>query len=1158
MAFLRIKSGNGAATTLLLREGTLRIGRSEGNDYQIADPSVSGRHCEVALDGNGNLLVRDLGSTNGTFVEGQRITEALMKPGQALRLGNVELAFENTKSANDAGVARVEPAEAILDQRDPVEDLGAMYLVSTPDGEYRAPADAAGHANLSASFARGVILQQRYVLERELGRGAMGQVFLARDIRLDRPVAIKVILATRGGQANADSSEAQELRRAFEEEAQVGANLNHPAIATVFDYGFHQGNPFTVFEYIEGETLQQFLHRRKRIPLDEVRLIVAPLAKGLDYAHSHHIVHRDLKPANIRTTPQGDFKILDLGLAKRLLQADERAGFAGTPAYASPEQASELPVDGRTDQYALALIVYEMITGQRPFQAEIPEEMLRLHREAAVPDPRSLAQDLPDATSAALLRALHKDPDQRFASCEALAVALGCQFLSAAAPAAPILLEAGVRTKRDFWREAGIGQRRHLALLSGCIWCDQGWEIRSWPIREIVGLKQFGKDLQFGLAKSGGGKQRFRFSSAEQCKDWCEGVAAQQRTVASQPYNDLFLQKPSPVVLLRQRPNMRLQLLGAVEAEGKRRRTREASLRIRGALLGADAVIGLEEERLPGIGKTVRRIAGTAVRAVDPAGRSELKGHWLNDRIARLTTFMFWLLGVSLVLKVLMLSLGRLDTIGVSEWLPGGQLLLTLPLGTMAVGLAVTYIWPLLLTVGLRGLRWPQLMPAAAITFPVQQALPVASIATIVIAASMAGDWARAGRNLLLLVAAVETWSLMFLGLLLGRRIWRTYREIRQTQGSVDEPPPRSRAWVGHLAVVVSLVMAVGWAVTAVRYGVRLGKAGGNDVSSLMMGRYTPQTNDLPDIGASWTLSSGWHEEAGSAQPGLQHGFRFTNNLVLAMVMVQDSHSLPPALRGNDQTVLQLARDREFRGLVRPKQLGDARPVQTSEMSWSELEFSAAPPAEPNVEQHYLLRAHGDSNCQATVVVLCRKELWGGFKDAIKSAADGFHQGILPSGRPLKAPGTTARFKTYKGTKRPYLWRLAGTWQLGKDPQMDLWLARADGLEVTVLLEDLSQALERTPLSVSQAAAMVLASLNTKRPGFQLLGREDVEVGGRRGQMLHSRYTVGKLAVTELRVLVLDSGWLYHVLALSTKPAPDPLQLEQLLAGFEFPRDSAR
>jgi hypothetical protein len=123
---------------------------------------------------------------------------------------------------------------------------------------------------------------------------------------------------------------------------------------------------------------------------------------------------------------------------------------------------------------------------------------------------------------------------------------------------------------------------------------------------------------------------------------------------------------------------------------------------------------------------------------------------------------------------------------------------------------------------------------------------------------------------------------------------------------------------------------------------------------------------------------------------------------------------------------------------------------------------------------------------------------------------------------------------------------------------MDLWLARADGLEVTVLLEDLSQALERTPLSVSQAAAMVLASLNTKRPGFQLLGREDVEVGGRRGQMLHSRYTVGKLAVTELRVLVLDSGWLYHVLALSTKPAPDPLQLEQLLAGFEFPRDSAR
>ena len=1157
MALLRIKNGVEAGRSLTLRKGTLRVGRLESNDLQISEPSVSSTHCEVALDDAANLLVRDLISSNGTFIEGRRITEDSLKPWQTLRLGCVDLVFENDRPETLPTPAQPDSAETVSAQPIPAQDLNALYLVSTPGGGYRTPADVGGHASLSATFARGTILQQRYVLERELGCGAMGQVFLARDIRLERPVAIKVILASQDAQVKENSPWAKEMRRAFEEEAQVGANLNHPAIATVYDYGFYQGNPFTVFEYIEGETLQAALRRRKRIPPDEVRLIVGPLAQALNHTHAHHVVHRDLKPANIRATPQGYFKILDLGLAKRLLEADEQAGFAGTPAYASPEQAAELPVDGRTDQYALALIVFEMLTGQRPFQADTPEEMLRLHREAAIPDPRSLVQDLPEAVSAALLRALDKDPNQRFASCEAFAAALGCQFLSAAAPAAPILLEADVRTRRDFWREVGIGQRRQLALLSGCVWCDQGWEIRSWPIREIVGLRRFGRDLQFGLEKSGGGKQRFRFSSAAECESWCQGVTAQQRTSDSLPASDTRLQTPSPVVLLRQRPNMRLQLLGAVEAEGKRRRTREACLRIRGALLGADAVIGLEEEWLPGLSGTVKRSTGTAVRAVDSAGRSELRRHWLNDRIVRLTTFMFWLLGVSLAIKLVSVFWLRLDTTEmVSKWHPGGQLVRTLPLGTTVASLMVSYIWPLLLAVGLRRLRWPQLMPAATITYPTQQLLPVVLGATTVVVASVAGDWAKAGRNLLVLATSVEAWSLAVLGLLLGRRIWRTYCELRQTERSMGAYRPPAQIWAGNLAVVVSLVIAVAGA-ASVGYMVHFGKAQSDSASSLLVGQYTLQTNDLPDIGASWTLSSGWHEDASSAQPGVQHGFRFTNDLMLATVMGQDTRSLPRALRGNDEAVLQLARDRAFRGLVRPKQLGDARHLETSEMTWSELEFSAAPPTEPNAEQHFLLRAHGDSNCQASVMIWCRKESWDSLNEIIKASADGFHPGILPAGRTLKAPGTAARSMTYNGTKRPYLWRLPGTWQLRKDPRMDLWLVRADGIEVTSLLEDFSQTLERKPISVSQAAAAVSASLNTELPGFQLLGREDVAVGDRRGQMLHFRYTLGKLAVTELRLLVLDSGWLYQVRALSSKPAPDLSQLEQVIAGFEFARDSA-
>src|SRR5262249_20923109 len=152
----------------------------------------------------------------------------------------------------------------------------------------------------------------------------------------------------------------------FAEEARLGANLTHPAIATVYDFGFHDGEPFTVFEYIPGETLRKLLLRRRRLPLEEVRLLVGPLAQALDFAHSRHVVHRDLTPENLRATAKGLFKVLDLGLAKEFRnQTDWR--FAGTPAYASPEQASGLPCDGRTDQYALALIVQELLTGQRAF-----------------------------------------------------------------------------------------------------------------------------------------------------------------------------------------------------------------------------------------------------------------------------------------------------------------------------------------------------------------------------------------------------------------------------------------------------------------------------------------------------------------------------------------------------------------------------------------------------------------------------------------------------------------------------------------------------------------------------------------------------------------------------------------------------------------------
>ena len=226
-------------------------------------------------------------------------------------------------------------------------------------------------------FASGTVLQERYRLIRELGRGGMGVVYLGRDERLDRSVAVKVILSDSSARARPARMDSR-VRSSFAEEARLGASLTHPAIATVFDFGFHHDNPFTIFEFIEGETLRELIERRGKLPLDEVRLIIGPLAQALDFAHARMIVHRDLKPENIRATEQRLFKILDLGLAREFSRQDDWR-FAGTPAYAAPEQAAERASDGRTDQYALAVIIFELLTGSRPFQSNSWLDLLEKH-----------------------------------------------------------------------------------------------------------------------------------------------------------------------------------------------------------------------------------------------------------------------------------------------------------------------------------------------------------------------------------------------------------------------------------------------------------------------------------------------------------------------------------------------------------------------------------------------------------------------------------------------------------------------------------------------------------------------------------------------------------------------------------------------------------
>ena len=306
---------------------------------------------------------------------------------------------------------------------------------------------------------------------------------------IDRWPSRSACCSGRFGELNRDRIE--ELRRCFAEEARLGANLTHPAIATVFDYGFHEHNPFTVFEYLHGQTLGQSLRSRGRLTLEEVRLIIGPLAQGLDFAHSRHVVHRDLKPENIRATEQGLFKILDLGLAKEFRRDADWSGFAGTPAYAAPEQAAGKACDGRTDQYALALIAFELLAGRRLFESSRSSGPARAPPRRPPDRDREALQDVPGPILQALRRALSKDPNERFATCSDFAVSLGCQLLNIPVPSDVVVYETDVEqmTIGRFRRRLSLGwlsNSVHLVLTRSRIWAVYHTEIHDWPLDRIT------------------------------------------------------------------------------------------------------------------------------------------------------------------------------------------------------------------------------------------------------------------------------------------------------------------------------------------------------------------------------------------------------------------------------------------------------------------------------------------------------------------------------------------------------------------------------------------------------------------------------------------------------------------------------------------------
>src|SRR5512142_1721629 len=274
---------------------------------------------------------------------------------------------------------------------------------------------------MSPSNLEGMTLGKYRVLE-PLGRGGMAQVYKAYHPQLDRYVAIKIL--------RSDLVESKEFLKRFRTEAHAVSGLRHPNIVQVFDFDMQDDYYYMVMELLEGDTLRTLLNnyrvRNQRMPLAEVVHILKDVLRGLAYAHSEGIIHRDLKPANIMLTKKGQAVLTDFGIAQIVgnTQHTVSGALMGTLNYMAPEQGFEGKCDQRSDIYSLGIVMYEMLTGYTPFDADTPLAILMKHLNDPLPLPTQVDPALPRSLEMIVLKALSKDPDDRFQSAEEMSKVL--------------------------------------------------------------------------------------------------------------------------------------------------------------------------------------------------------------------------------------------------------------------------------------------------------------------------------------------------------------------------------------------------------------------------------------------------------------------------------------------------------------------------------------------------------------------------------------------------------------------------------------------------------------------------------------------------------------------------------------------------------------
>lgn len=259
------------------------------------------------------------------------------------------------------------------------------------------------------------LLNQRYRLHEPLGYGGMAVVYKAMDEMLERTVAVKIL--------REDYSQDADFRERFKQEAKSAANLSHPNIVTVHDFGFDEDQVFIVIEYIDGTDLKSLIRQKGQFSIEDTVGLLVQACAGIGYAHRAGLVHCDVKPHNMLVSKDFRLKVTDFGIARALatIHPEERSEIVwGSPHYFSPEQAAGAAPSPASDVYSLGVILYEMLTGRLPFESKDSTELARLHRDEFPLPPKRLYPTIPDALEEITLKVLSKEPAARYRTADQL------------------------------------------------------------------------------------------------------------------------------------------------------------------------------------------------------------------------------------------------------------------------------------------------------------------------------------------------------------------------------------------------------------------------------------------------------------------------------------------------------------------------------------------------------------------------------------------------------------------------------------------------------------------------------------------------------------------------------------------------------------------